>query len=858
MGVPAATVTEVAPAAAPAPSSPPNICVFVGPSSKGPLATPTSFGAGNITGLASTFGTGTGVKGAAYVAAKTAVQFVFLRVAKTAVAASTSSLDLSGIAGTLVPTVTGTPLDNYEVIVEFTVGGTVGISGIFYRYSLNGGEDYTAATALGTATTITLTDPDADSGTGLTVNLTGAQTVIADDSFTFHTFPASASILPLVTTRADASTANVTASGAPEDAYDGRLEILTGGIIGEAGITYRYSLDGGETWTPETALGTALTLPLVDGPKSTELSGVTLAFEPSSTNDDYIALAVELRADTLAHLANAVAHDGADTSAAQVTLAASSVPATVAAATAVVNLVLAALLSHVVNITSVHDGPDLVAWTALDALAPASTTAEGIDLAIALKAILNTHDAVALAADDDGLMGATTSIASPTTYTAAAHFLAGGVAALDAQPRRLRFVIDGGGTPANMADSVTITGFDYAGNAQTETALSLTGLGTIDSVKAWKGTGLSCAFVAADGTAATFTIGYAKGGHNSADVTNTVTADDPTYGTLDAGDVVTFKTTAPQCQAADVNTALDALRASSLKWSFLHVIGDATASSAGTLGSKLATWAATTKFSFACANVRDEGTREGETTWVTRQLAAFASFADNRIAVGAGYATVTCPINARRNRRPGMWPVVANLVNRDIHIDPAQKNLGPLSSDVTLHDADQLLVEHDARLVPALHDARFVTLRSFDDETGVFVTLGNLMGATNDIQLITYRRVMNLAEELYQKVMTAQLVSKFRFFKTDRANGTYRKGDVYEPDALQIEKQIVAALDANIVQRGYASGVRVTLNRTPVLLSLGKYKLTADVKIVGLGYIVEFAGSIGFTDPQLDALLNAA
>jgi hypothetical protein len=327
-----------------------------------------------------------------------------------------------------------------------------------------------------------------------------------------------------------------------------------GGVIGAEGIVLEFSLDGGRTFMPTVALGTAL-VKAVFLP-SGEDTGASFTFAPSGTNAAYVALAVELRADTLAHLANVTAHDAADTSAAQVALAASSVPATVTASTAVVNLVLAALISHMPNIAA-HDGPDLVAFTALDALDPATDTRTGIDLAIDLKAILNTHEGTSLAAAGAGLMGSTASIASPQTYTAAANFLSGGVAAMDAQPRRPRFVISGGGTPADMADSVTITGFDYLGNAQTETGLSLTALGTVNATMAFRGTGLSCAFVAADGTGATFTVGYSNGVHNSADATNTITSPDPTYGTLFTGDTWSSHTTPPQWGVADLFAAGD-------------------------------------------------------------------------------------------------------------------------------------------------------------------------------------------------------------------------------------------------------------------------------------------------------------
>jgi hypothetical protein len=428
-----------------------------------------------------------------------------------------------------------------------------------------------------------------------------------------------------------------------DDGNDGN-----GGLIGSAGIVLEFSPDNGVSWLPAQALSTAFTAKMQIGGHDT---GVQYDFAPATTNAAYVTLAVELRADTLAHLANVTAHDAADTSAAQVALAASSVPATVTASTAVVNLVLAALVSHMPNITA-HDGPDLVAHTALAALSAATNTKTGIDLAIAVKGILNTHEGVSLVAAGAGLMGSTASIASPQTYTAASNFLSGGVSAMDAQPRRVEVVISGGGTPADMADSVTITGFDYAGNAQTETALSLTGLGTVKSTKAWKGTGLSCAFIAADGTGASFTIGYSNGVHNSADSTNTISSPDPTYGTLFTGDTWSeSKTTPTQFAIADLYTAgspatgaIPDIAASPLNFGLIAITEPVVATDIATLSAALDAMVALHP-SFRptlYVRFRDQALGESESTF----LAALATFRaacsdDARIQVWAGDGMLT-------------------------------------------------------------------------------------------------------------------------------------------------------------------------------------------------------------------------
>lgn len=83
--------------------------------------------------------------------------------------------------GTSVITEGGSePFDDYDVLIEFIAAGTIGVAGITYRYSLDGGQNKSKVLALGTANTITIP------GTGVSVAL-GAGTVAADTKVSFTT-----------------------------------------------------------------------------------------------------------------------------------------------------------------------------------------------------------------------------------------------------------------------------------------------------------------------------------------------------------------------------------------------------------------------------------------------------------------------------------------------------------------------------------------------------------------------------------------------------------------------------------------------------------------------------------------------
>lgn len=72
---------------------------------------------------------------------------------------------------------------------------------------------------------------------------------------------ASSTVAPFNATGAGAATGTsvVTVTGVPYDTYYAKLLIVAGGTRGTAGITFKISLDGGRSYGPTIALGTALT-----------------------------------------------------------------------------------------------------------------------------------------------------------------------------------------------------------------------------------------------------------------------------------------------------------------------------------------------------------------------------------------------------------------------------------------------------------------------------------------------------------------------------------------------------------------------------------------------------------------------
>ena len=597
--LPSASVTVEEDGLGIAPSPVTSVHVVMGCCSKGPTdLKPISFG--NIKSLTAGRGCGPAVKAAAYSMAKTEASVVFTRLPATARAATKSAVNITGLStASLAPSVSGTPKDSYEVKVLFTLGGTTGTGPITYKYSLDGGVTYSDPVSLGVGLTIGTAFTAA---TGLTITLVTAKSITTDDYFTFSTTAASATVLPLTST-VDGDTDSVTTiTGTPEDAYEVRFEILKSGTIGTAGIKFRYSLDGGRSFTKALNLGTDDTYELLDG--KTESTGLTVNF---------------------------------------------------------------------------------------------------------------------------------------------------------------------------AAGDVTI------------------------------------------------------------------------------GDVHEFKTTAPEAQDSDIVLALEELRKSSLTWSFIHVVGQSDATTGGSVGTTLADFSTKSKYTFAALSARGRYDNEPDETWRSRLVDDVDGFVDPRIAIGAGMARITCPVTARRNRRPIMWVVVPRLLSRPIEQDPGRVATGALSSDVELYDDDNLLVEHDARLESDLHGARYVTLRTYEDETGIFVTRGNLFGdEASKFTRIALRRVMDVGSSVARRAGNHQIENGVKVNGPTKPN----PGCIREADALKIEREMLSALNDALTNQGRVSSVSVQIIRTNNLLTNGE-KVNSKVRITPLGYIDFFEVDIGFENPALSAVQAA-
>lgn len=170
----------------------------VQPSTTGVLAIIAASSSGTVN-MPATFTRQSDVLAARGVGPLTDFAAYFMANAGKPVLAITPTCSTPGAYGSITKTGTGTftataggtaPNDDYAVIVKFPTGGTLGTAGITYQWSLDGGNTWSAVTALGTGLTLgpfNVPVANVSSGVEFTLATSGTSTVGANDSFTCFT-----------------------------------------------------------------------------------------------------------------------------------------------------------------------------------------------------------------------------------------------------------------------------------------------------------------------------------------------------------------------------------------------------------------------------------------------------------------------------------------------------------------------------------------------------------------------------------------------------------------------------------------------------------------------------------------------
>lgn len=314
-------------------------------------------------------------------------------------------------------------------------------------------------------------------------------------------------------------------------------------------------------------------------------------------------------------------------------------------------------------------------------------------------------------------------------------------------------------------------------------------------------------------------------------------------GTMVANDQVTSRTSAPAEGNSDITSALASLAASSLDWDFVTFATPLTAAQIALVDTWCtAQWALGKHRKFMCS-VRGPNVGETEAQYLTALTALVANTTTIYGAVCAGYAKTISAVSAKQYRRPVVWVAASRAASSLISshgVNISEVALGPLPSDVVIHDANGNPDEHDEYLNPGLGDLKFLTLRSIPGLKGTFITKDVLMCPTgSDFNRWAYRGVLNDAADALRAFLVMRLEKAVR---VNRATGY-----ILEQDAVEIENGATAAMRDAVLTVPDASAVSFVLSRTDNLLSTST--LHGDARLVPLAYPDQIGITLGFDNP---------
>lgn len=311
-------------------------------------------------------------------------------------------------------------------------------------------------------------------------------------------------------------------------------------------------------------------------------------------------------------------------------------------------------------------------------------------------------------------------------------------------------------------------------------------------------------------------------------------------GTYVAAETYSFTCTGPKMTSANVQTALDVLIDSPLSWEFVHICGiPADAATMETIGtavqSKMAAALAAHRYCFAVT--------ESPPVAAASLASTVADFVAERVMIAGGFCELVNDVSGRVDKRNVGRCIAARIARVPISVslsrNPGDTDLEavPGVSSLVPDGDDGSTGYTDSASDSTLHDARFTTLRHWDQVAGYFVSDGLMMTAvTSDYHRVQNRRVMDRACEVTYLRALRYVQKKLRI---DTSTGF-----IAETQALAIEADLTSALVTALVASGHASGARALVNRADSLLS--DPTLRIKVRVVPFGYANEIEVEIGF------------
>lgn len=316
------------------------------------------------------------------------------------------------------------------------------------------------------------------------------------------------------------------------------------------------------------------------------------------------------------------------------------------------------------------------------------------------------------------------------------------------------------------------------------------------------------------------------------------------------GDTYKFTVGYPTVAAADVVTAMVALRQSTEAFSMIYVAAPFDRDDTNTIVAAAGTFLAKKRFIRVLTETVDAA-GASEATWMSALQADFEGYASDLVDVSAGYAPVFSVVQGCMMWRSIGWlgAVRASLVaiSRDLgaRADGALCSYGtaatngPLVTKPTRGLPTGLFI-HDESLVPGLNTDQFQTIMSEVGLPGYYITNPNIMsGPISDYNMLQFGRISDEIARLTNIYFTQQLSVDILLNPTtglilDKEAQKWEQGNDTALSALTTNQNVSALAtsvgrDANIqnddpipvtvrwVRKGYPKEFSVTVNMSRTL-----------------------------------------
>lgn len=311
-------------------------------------------------------------------------------------------------------------------------------------------------------------------------------------------------------------------------------------------------------------------------------------------------------------------------------------------------------------------------------------------------------------------------------------------------------------------------------------------------------------------------------------------------GTIEDGDVISFQTEAAHPDDTELGDSLDALKGTSLAYELIQLTSPVDSTAAGICDTWLAGMHAIGRHKNLIAPYRVQGIYASDEGGADESYAdytqafndEFEQFASTSMYIAAGACKLGSSVTrGRKYRRPPSMPVAALMSSVSEEIDIAAIDVGRLPN-CEIRDAkgNPDPGYYDESVAPGLDDARALTLRTWEGETGVYCNNPRIISPIgSDFDFSPKRRVMNLARTEAVAFLRKSVMSKP--LKANKKTGKLR-----ESELLALEAAVNARLASKILAKPKATSCRVTLSRTDDVLN-PPYPLTGKLRMVPLVYI---------------------